>query len=197
MANERQTARGKVKSKLDIASAVTTFDSLLDDCLEQAIPRLAPWIQYQLAADESVSLAANTDNFTLPVSGSALQRLFARTSSSEYWAKLDLWRQNRDTIYLTDLSSSARSLKILATRPYKYTDADFAQLATDYPSAMLPLYLFTMSEFATYLAGNKRKFNIYQQSNGARTLDEMKDLATFYEDRAVRILEDEISSEGQ
>jgi len=194
VANERQTARTKVKTKLDIAD--TTFDTILDDCLEQAIFRIAPFIKYRLAEDTTVTLAADTDNFTLPVSGSDLQLLYTRRDSSDFWAKLDLWRQNRDVIYITDVSSSARELKILATRSYKYTDADFAQLATDCAAAMLPLYLFTMSEFATYLVGNKRKFNIYQQANGARTLDEMKDLATFYEDRAIRILEDEISAEG-
>lgn len=194
MADERATARTKAKTKLDISD--TTFDTILDDCLEQAVFRIAPYIKYRLAEDTSVTLAADADKFTLPVSGSELQLLYSRVNTTDFWSKIDLWRQNRDVIYITDVSSSARTLKVLATRSYGFTDADFAQLATDCPAAMLPLYLFAMSEFATYLVGNKRKFNIYQQANGSRTLDEMKDLATFYEDRAIRILEDEISAEG-
>ena len=54
MANEIQTARSKVKGKLDIASGNTDFDAILLECLEQAIPRLAPFVQYSIAADESV-----------------------------------------------------------------------------------------------------------------------------------------------
>lgn len=197
MANEITTARSKIKTKLDIATANTDFDSMLLECIEQAVPRLAPYVQYQLAEDTSVSLAADDDSFDLPVSTSSLERLYSRVSDNEVWREIDLWRQHRNKIYLSERPSSAASLKIIAHRPFAYTDADLALLAVDYPAAMLPLYLFAMAEFATYIVGNKRKFNIYQQMNGVRTLDEMKDLANFYENRAVRILEDELSAEGQ
>lgn len=195
MANEITTARGKIKTKLDIAD--TTFDTMLLECIEQAVPRLAPFVQYQLAEDTSVTLAVDDDSFNLPVSTSKLERLYFRTGVNEVWREVDLWRQHRNKIYINESVTYATSVKIIAHRPYTYTDADLALLATDHPAAMLPLYLFAMAEFATMIVGNKRKFNIYQQSNGVRTLDEMKDLVTFYENRAVAILENELSAEGQ
>lgn len=195
MANEITTARGKIKTKLDIPD--TTFDTMLLDCIEQAVPRLAPFVQYHLPEDVSVSMASGDDSFTVPVATSAVQRVYGRVGTTEVWREIDLWRQVRNKLYIQENINTATSIKVFAHRPFTYTDADLALLATDYPAAMLPLYLFAMAEFATYIVGNKRKFNIYQQSNGVRTLDEMKDLATFYENRAVRILEDELSAEGQ
>lgn len=195
MANEITTARTKIKTKLDIVD--TTFDTMLLECIEQAVPRLAPFLQYQLAEDTSVTLATDDDSFTLPVSNSQLQRVYVRNSTNEVWRELDLWRQHRSKVYINEGISTTTYVKLIAHRPFAYSDADLALLATDYPAAMLPLYLFAMAEFATMIVGNKRKFNIYQQSNGTRTLDEMKDLVRFYEDRAALILENEISAEGQ
>lgn len=195
MANEIQTARTKIKVKLDITD--TTFDTMLLECIEQAIPRLAPWLQYQLAEDTTVTLTAGDDSFTIPNATSSLDRLYVRQSSNESWREVDLWRQHRTKVYLHEPIPTTTYVKVIANRPFVYTDADVALLMVDYPSAMLPLYLFAMAEFATMIVGNKRKFNVYQQMNGARTLDEMKDLVEFYENRAVSILENEISAEGQ
>jgi hypothetical protein len=195
MANEIVAARTKVKTKLDITD--TTFDTMLLECVEQAVPRLAPFVQYQLAEDTTVSLASGDDSFTLPNAASSLERLYTRTSSTDVWREVDLWRQHRNKVYISEGISTATSVKVIAKRPFIYTDADLALLASDYPAAMLPLYLFTMAEFAILIVGNKRKFNIYQQMNGVRTLDEMKDLVRFYEDRAISILENELSAEGQ
>ena len=195
MANEKQTARTKIKTKLDISDA--SYDSILDDCMEQATPRLAPYLQYQLAEDTTVNLASGDDSFTLPVSTSTLQHLYARTATTEAWREIDLWRQVRNKVYINEGIGTATNVKILASRPFVFSDADFALLATDYPSAMLPLYLYSIAEFYTYLTGNKRKFNDYIQTVGVRTLDEMKDLITFNEDRATQILENEVSAEGQ
>ena len=189
------TVLANVKAKLDIASADTTFDTYLEECIEQAFPRLSPFLQYQLPEDETTVLATGDDTFDLPEAGSKLERMYFQTTANDVWREVDLWRQHRDTIYLTENVNTATTVKIIAHRPF--ISDDIAELATDYPASLLPLYLFTMSEFAMFLVGNKRKFNIYQQMNGSRTLDEMKDLTQFYEERAVRILEDEISSEGQ
>ncbi len=195
MANEITTARTRIKTKLDIAD--TTFDTMLLECIEQAIPRLAPYVQYHLAENTSVTLASGDDSFDLPVSTSQLQRLYARTHTTDIWREVDLWRQNRNKIYISEGIGTTTYLKIIAHRPYANSDADLALLSTDCPAAMLPLYLFAMAEFATMIVGNKRKFNLYQQMNGVRTLDEMKDLVEFYENRAMAILENELSAEGQ
>lgn len=195
MANEITTARTRIKTKLNIVD--TTFDAELLECIEQAVPRLSPFVQYQLPSDTSVSLSTDTDTFSLPVSGSSLQKLYARTSSTDVWREIDFWRQHRDEVTIHENIGTTTYLKIYAHRPYLYADSELALLASDYPAAMLPLYLYAMAEFATMIVGNKRKFNIYQQMNGVRTLNEMQELVNFYENRAATILENEISAEGQ
>ena len=195
MAGEIASAQTKVKNKLDINDA--TFDTDILENLEQAVPRLAPYLQYQLPEDTSVTLASGDDSFNLPVTGSSLDRLYFRTSSTEVWREVDLWRQHRSKVYLNENVNTVTYVKVIASRPFVYSDADLALLAADYPAAMLPLYLYACAEFATMIVGNKRKFNIYQQMNGARSLSEMQDLVTFYENRAVAILENELSAEGR
>ena len=197
MAGELVAMRGKIKTKLDISSSDTTYDAMLLECIEQAIPRLSPYLKYRMAEDTTLTLAVNADSFTLPVTTSALDRLYSRVSTTDVWREVNLWRQNRETIYISEPINQLTYLKIFTSRPFVNTDADMAILAVDYPSAMLPLYLFAMAEFAMMLVGNKRKFNIYQQSNGVRTLDEMQQLVQTYENRAMAILENEISAEGQ
>ena len=195
MAGEIASAQTKVKNKLDINDA--TFDADILENLEQVVPRLAPYLQYQLPEDTSVTLASGDDSFNLPVTGSSLDRLYFRTSSTEVWREVDLWRQHRSKVYLNENVNTVTYVKVIASRPFVYSDADLALLAADYPAAMLPLYLYACAEFATMIVGNKRKFNIYQQMNGARSLSEMQDLVTFYENRAVAILENELSAEGR
>lgn len=195
MADEIQTARSKVKTKLDIND--TTFDAMLFECIEQAIPRLAPFVQLPLAADDTISLNTGDTEFDLPTSGSYLKRLYKRTASTYPWEELDMWRQHANTIYLVEGVGTTTQIRVIAHRNYGYTDADFALLAANVPAAMLPLYLFAMAEFYQMVVGNKRKFNIYQQMNGVRTVAEMQELVEIMENRAIRILEDEISAEGR
>jgi hypothetical protein len=52
-----------------------------------------------------------------------------------------------------------------------------------------------MSEFYDFLAGNKRKYNIYD-SSGARDVDNMKDQADFYERKANVYLSDRVKLYG-
>ena len=197
MANEIQTARNTVKDKLDIASSDTTFDTLLTACVQEAIPRVYPYVQDKLAEDTSVTLAVDDDSFTLPVSGSQLERMYWRESSDDVWEEVDGWTQWNDTIYLEEKVTTAKSVKVLAKGNYAVTDAGLALLQTDFPAVMLPIYYFAMAQFAIRLVGNKRKFNIYQQMNGTRTLSEMQELHDFYDLNAKQILEDEISAEGR
>lgn len=197
MANEIQTARNTVKTKLDIASSDTTFDTLLTDAVEEAIPRVYPYVQDKLAEDTSVTLATGNDSFTLPVSGSTVHRLYWRSSSSDPWQEIEAWEQWNDTVYLEESVTQSMSIKILAKGNYAVTDAGLASLQADYPAVMLPIYYFAMAQFAIRLIGNKRKFNIYQQMNGTRTLSEMQELHDFYDLNARQILEDEISAEGR
>lgn len=187
------TARTRLKDRLDIASAVTTFDTLLDGCLEDAMPRLAPFFVYDMPEDTSVTLLTDADSFTLPSTVSTLHKMYVRTNVNDNWREFDAWTQHGSKIYLYEGIGTTTYVKVLARRPYTFIDGDLALMP---PTANVPLLMFAAAEFAVTLVGNKRKFNIYQQSNGARSLDEMRQLAEWYEGRAVRLAEDAISGEG-
>lgn len=197
MANEIETARNVVKSKLDIASADTTFDALLTEAVEEAIPRVYPYVQNLLAEDTTVNLAVGDDKFTVPSFNSTVENIYWRSTSTSAWEELDAWRQWDQIVYLEEAVTTAMQIKVLAKANYPVTDAGLALLQSQYPAVMLPIYYFAMAQFAIRLVGNKRKFNIYQQMNGNRTLSEMQELHDFYDLNAKQILEDEISAEGR
>lgn len=197
MANEIQTARNIVKSKLDIATSDTTFDDILTEAVEEAIPRVYPYVQNHLAEDTTVTLVIGDDKFTVPSYGSTVENVYWRDSSSDSWEELESWRQWDQVIYLEEVVTSPKEVKVLAKANYPVTDSGLAVLQSQYPAVMLPIYYFAMAQFAIRLVGNKRKFNIYQQMNGNRTLSEMQELHDFYDNNAKQILEDEISAEGR
>lgn len=192
MAFTKDNARDKVKEKLDIVSD-TSFDTIIASCVEQATGRLAPFFLYDMPEDVSVTLDIGDDTFDLPDTTSTLEQMYIRSDSNDVWRYLDLWRQHNKTIYIGEPINTSTSVKLLAKRPFAYSDADFTLLPE---GAKLPLYLFTMSEFATYLSGNKRKFNIYVTSTGNRTFEEMQDWADFLENRAVRAAEQVVNGSG-
>jgi hypothetical protein len=84
-------------------------------------------------------------------------------------------------LVVSELSTSVTKLRIYGV--------------TTFTLANIPVYLeqavlwYAMSEFYSYLAGSKSKYNIYTQS-GARSVDNMKDEADFYEDKANVYLND-------
>lgn len=188
------TARARVKEKLDIASTITLFDSIIDNCLTDAMPRLAPFFVYDVPADTSLTLASNDDSFTVPGTNATVQKIYVRTSPNNVWANLDFWGQHGNKVYLYERICTTTYVKLLARRAFTFTDADLALMS---PAAEAPLYMFACAEFATILVGNKRKFNIYQQTNGARSVQEMRELSEWYDNRAVRLAEDAISADGQ
>jgi hypothetical protein len=197
MANEIQTARNVVKSKLDIATGDTTFDTILTEAVQEAIPRVYPYVQNQLAEDTSVTLATGDDKFTIPTAGSVVENIYWRATTADAWEEVESWRQWNDIVYLEEVVTQPMTVKVLAKSNFAVTDAGLLALQTKYPAVMLPIYYFAMAQFAIRLIGNKRKFNIYQQMNGNRTLSEMQELHDFYDNNAKQILEDEISAEGR
>jgi len=194
MAITQASALARVKEKLDIASGITIFDTIITDCLQDSMPRLGNFFQYDMPEDTTVTLATSADSFNLPNVASVLQKMFIRTNTNEVWRNFDYWNQHGSKIYLYDSIPSLYYVMLLARRSFVWLDSDLALMPVE---AEAPLYMFACSEFATVIAGNKRKFNIYQQTNGARSLDEMTKLAEWYDQRATRMCEDAISSEGR
>lgn len=181
-------ARDKVKVKFDIPAATTTLDASIDEAVKTALTLLSPFVNNPLTVNTSVSLAQTATSFTLPVAGSTLKRLHLAFSNGHQVLWTD-WTQHNDTILLTENLPGAAVVSI-------YAEGDLASGAT-VSERFAPAYIdYACSEFATTLAGSKSKYNIYAQTTGARGVDNMLDLAEFYEQRAERRITRVADSEG-
>lgn len=180
-------AREKVKTKFDIPTATTSLDAAIDEAVETALVMLTPFIHSPLTVDTSVSLASTDTEFDLPISGSTLKRLHV-TYTGGHQVLWTAWTQHGDTILLTELPG--------AVDVTLYADAALSAGAT-VPERFTPAYVdYACSEFATTLAGSKSKYNVYAQATGARGVDNMLDLAEFYEQRAERRVARVADAEG-
>ena len=170
-------ALAKVKKKFNLSS-VTTFDTIITDCIETASLLLAPYVNKPLTVDTSVSLASTDTSFTLPVAGSTVRRIHLVLSDGHEVLWTD-WTQHGDTILLTDNLPGSCTVHLYADGDYEAADTVDLRFA--------PAWIdWACSEFATTLAGDKTSYNTYSQTTGARSVDNMLDLAEFYEQRAER-----------
>lgn len=170
-------ALAKVKKKFDLVST-TDLDTYITDAIETASLLLAPYIATPLTVDTTVSLTTSSTKFTLPVAGSTVKRLNIKSSSGDEVA-FTSWSQHGDVILLNDYLPYSATIYVYADKPLTTSDT--------VPLRFAPAWVdFGCSEFATTLAGSKSKYNIYAQATGARAVDNMLDLAEFYEQRAER-----------
>lgn len=169
-------ARDKVKVKYSIPSATTSLDASIDACVTTAIDWLASYVSVPGTADTTQSLASSVNTLTY---ASEVYKIFYRYSTTSDWLLTTAWQQVGGIIYFYENFGGAVSLKILP-RSY-YTTATIATIPV---SLTVPLIDMACAELATVFAGNKSKYNIYSQTNGARGVDNMLSLSEFYRNSA-------------
>lgn len=181
------SARTAVKLRLDIPDADVTWDALIDAVVLTAVARLFPICQ------EEVDVA--TSDITVDDYGEAVVTLATGTTgarrveiSSGYgWSLADDTFHQGTSLYIRDLDSSITQARIYGLKAYELTTVpDYLQLA---------VFWYAMSEFYDYLAGNKRKYNMYV-SGGARQVDNMRDESDFYEQKANQYVNDRATIYG-
>lgn len=183
--------RSAVKNKYQIPSANTDFDDEIDECVEYAVSSLEPYVQKVYPEDTTVTVASSTDNFTLPTAGTTVHRLQIRPVGSTVWLNTKDYTQVGDVVYLQEAFSGTIEVRLFVQGEYALTDID--DIPTRFQTALVS---FSCAEFATVLAGQKTKYNLYQQVNGARSVSSMADLAQFYEARGERSAERVADPEG-
>lgn len=184
--------RDFVKGKFQIPSANTDFDGDIDDCVEVSVSTLEPFVRRNYPADTSVTVASSSDSFTVPESGTTVYKLQVRASgTTDNWLTVKDFFQIGDEVYLQDEYGTAIDCRIFAQGEYDLSTID--NIPSRFDGALID---YACAEFASVLAGQKTKYNIYQQVNGARSVDSMADLAQFYEARAERRAEKVQDLEG-
>ena len=178
------TARASVKKRLDIDAAVTPFDSAIDEFVLAGVSRLYPIAQLEVDRQEVAVTVDSYGEASVTLSGLTTPVLSARTVEAYYgavWSPATETYHHGSQLIVSELPTGVTKLRIYGN--------------TAFSLANVPSYLeqaviwYAMSEFYSYLAGNKSKYNIYNQSN-ARSVDNMKDEADFYEQKANVYLND-------
>lgn len=169
--------RDRVKSRFRITGAI--LDDDIEDCVTDALSYLAPFIQ-ESVVDETLTADSNTETLTIPTAGATLRRMSLRSGTSGLFQPFNDYYVEGDVIYLQSYADDATTVRLHLSVPYSVVadlPATFSQI----------LLLYSCSEFASLLAGDKSRYNIYSQSTGARGVDNMSDLADFYENRGERL----------
>lgn len=183
-------ARNQIKRRLDIDSAVTTFDDAIDDFVLSGVKRLYPIAARELAP-ESVSISVDSygeaivDLSTLTDEPLAARRV--DVSAGFGWSPAQHNYHHGTSLFIRELESDITNAKVYGlARHYLGTVPEELEQA---------VLWYAMSEFYDYLAGNKRKYNIYMQS-GARAVDNMRDESEYYEQKANVYLNDRVTLYG-
>ena len=184
------TALASVKTRLDIDSSDTTWDNAINEFVASAVKRLYPIAQNEVAV-QTVNLTVDSfGEAQVAMASMSTPILAARkveVSSGYGWSETNDNYHHGTTLFIRSLSTSDTQARI-----YGVTTYTLATVPEHFEQAVI---WYAMSEFYDFLAGNKRKYNIYA-SGGARAVDNMKDEAQFYEQKANVYLNDRVSLYG-
>lgn len=182
------TARTSLKRRLDIDASDITFDAQLDEFVLAGVSRLYPIAQKEVARVEQ---DITVDSYGEAVFNMTTAAILAARAVEVYAG--GAWTPHTDT-YHHGTSLILRDLTTSYTKARVYGTTSF--VLADVPSYLEQAVLwFAMSEFYDFLSGNKRKYNLYSM-NGARAVDNMKDEADFYEQKANVYLNDRVQLYG-
>lgn len=188
-------ALSAAKNRLGI-SGTSDFDTLLEDFFVFAVNRFFPRVQQEVPAQTAVPDVDDYGETSITLSALAtpvddVRMVEAREST--VWYPADDIYVHGDVLRVRGLSSAVSQLKIHGLKQYVIDD-DEVPLPASYNQALV---WYMMAEFYDYLGGNKSKYNIYAQSTGARAVDNMREEASFYEDKADQYIEERMQFYGR
>lgn len=193
MALSTSTARSRVKNLLDIASSNTDFDSIIDEFVLNGVARLYPYVQREVAAQSVTDFdTPYAGRVEIDMSGLATviedARMIEGDTGTEY-VELDDYLVHGTTLIINDVDSDISTIRIFGL--------DRHDLDTVTQEFELPVIYFAISDFYNHLVGDKRRYNIYMQSTGARGVDNMQDMAVHFEDLANAYINDRATLYGR
>lgn len=191
MALSTSSARTSVKNRLGIPSADTTWDTIIDDFVTQAVNRLSPKAQQEVAAQNATISVDEYGEAIVVLSGLTTPIADVRKVEVSFdgaFSQVDSTYRHGTSLYIRELSSANTTARIYGLNAY---------LLTTVPSNLeLAVFWFAMAEFYDYLAGSKSKYNIYMQSSGARGVDNMRDESAYYEAKAEAAIDEHATLYG-
>lgn len=191
----------KVKALAGV-TAVSNFDTDISSFIVDAIAQLNPRALNELTPDTSVTLAANTRNFTLPTGVVEIRALefYDSTASADYYRPVDSsdFIQHGTQVWLEDPFPDRQShqLRIFPLGEYVVHATDPTQTTLPNNLIIVVAY-FALSLFYSELAGNASKYNAFIGTTGASKDHDMKDSADHYWNEADAMLDRYVAPRGQ
>jgi len=184
--------RDKVKRRLGIYEDDGQFDSDIDDFTLESIKNLYPIIQRELPPEEYV-LAMDGNQIPLldpTLTGDIVnvRKLELKDDTTGAWQGYDEFTQHENIVSLYTSWVTGKTLRIEGNG--RYTNGN---VPSEYDQVII---CWAMSEFYSLLVGDKRKYNIYSQTTGSRSVDNFRDLSDYYLDRGNQILADRATIRG-
>lgn len=184
-------ARTAVKARLGIT--VTTWDTIIDGFVISAISRLYPRAKKEAARQSITSFTVDDMGevaFTLSeLATPILEARKIETYDGFAWSRVDDTYHHQDTLVVRGITDDVTTIRI-------YGLINFTVITEVYDWLTQAIIWYAMAEFYDYLAGNKRNYNIYAQSSGARAVDNMADQSAYYDAKADRYIEEQNQSYG-
>lgn len=186
-------ARDAIKSRLGIASAEITWDTLIDGLVTASVKRLYPRASLEVASQEVTSFSVTNlgecviDMTTLTGTPLALREV--EVYDGYAWARISDTKHHGNTCRLRGIDDSITKIRV-------YGIKNFASITDVYEWLTQSVIWYAMAEFYDYLAGNQRDYNTYMQSSGARAVDNMADQSAYYDSKADRYLDEQAQQYG-
>lgn len=177
-------ARAKMKKRLDIQAAITTFDDDIDEFVLDGLSRLSPEIYHEVGVQvEAVTPSdygeVNVDLSALSTPLVDVREVEASGGDGEYPVRT--YKVHGTNMRVRELRSDVTALYISGFDEYTLDNL---------PSYLnLPVIYFGLSEFYTFLMSNKAKYNVFMQ-NGRGAVDNMQDQVDYWDQRGISYLED-------
>lgn len=182
-------ARDAVKRKFKIT--VATLNDDIDECVSTAVDLLSPYVKRPVVDETLTGVSSSTDSLTPTALVDDVDIRSMYVKSNELWEKYDNYRVDGNMILLKSWLEDGSDVRLFLKVPFTIADIE------DIPAVVTrPMVELACAEFATMLAGDKSRYNIYSQATGARAVDNMIDLAEYYEGRAERRLQKLSDGEG-
>lgn len=177
----------KVKNRLDIPLATTTFDTVLTDFIDSARARLYPRVSLEIDPQTVSTFTQTDDEVVLDLTTGLTEDIHAarqiEVDQGYGWSRLNSFYHHGTKLRLREVPTGTTSIRIYGINPFRTID--------DVPEFYLqPVYWYAMAEFYDYLAGNNSQYTIYTQATGARGVDNMQEVSAYFDSKADRYLDE-------
>lgn len=195
MTLSQATALSTVKNMLFLTDT-NVFDTALNTAFPLAVDRLAPYVskeQNPHIVDITVDNygEAIVDFTTLPSPAIDDVRL-VEIRDSDAWQDAENTYRHGTKLYITGLETNITQARLWGLQDYVVVANTI-----DIPSSLQhPIFWYMMSEFYSYLAADRSRYNIYSQSLGSRAVESLDSESEYYATKATNYLTERAQMRG-